>query len=366
MSSVLSRWRVIIKRAVVATALVSLVGAAAACGDDGSEAGKELRVGVYGGTWEQFVTEGVITNFEKATGVKVTVHVTDNAQFVSRLRASGGKNPPYDLLPLQVYAAETMAAAGLIQPLDTSRIPNWGRVDQTLINRMTFDGDVYAAPFTVARLVLAYRTDMNLPAPESWLDLFRPEYRGCAAIAAPNATGLGPETLAGIVNALGGTLADDAAVEEALRLIGENRESFGVFPATTADTHTLLERGDACIAAHWDGRIVQLRESGVPVDLVYPVEGAVGGMNGFVLPTGSPNEDLAYQFLNFALDPESQAVFGNQMFYGMSNLDTPYSDQFLANQPGDSVDFSTIVFPDHHAMAAKQAQWQAVWEEIFG
>src|SRR6218665_1919218 len=83
---------------------------------------KVLRVGVYGGVWQDYFKQGVVANFEKATGAKVVIEASTDPNFVAKIRAGRGSNPPYDLLPLQPYSTQGLAAANLIEPLDTSKI----------------------------------------------------------------------------------------------------------------------------------------------------------------------------------------------------------------------------------------------------
>jgi putative spermidine/putrescine transport system substrate-binding protein len=218
----------------------------------------------------------------------------------------------------------------------------------------------------VAQLALAYRTDMVTKKPTSWLDLFSPEYQSCGvALSPPTATGGGPETLSGLAKALGGSLGDPATVDKVFAQIDAGKKSVKAFPATTADMQTLLQRGDVCLAPHWDGRIIQMKQSGIPIALAYPKEGGIAGMNGFAMATGAADPELAYKFLNFVLDPASQAIFANQIFYTMSNTTTTYGDVFNANHASGLPDLNALVWLDHDVMVKNSADWQSRWEKIF-
>lgn len=325
-----------------------------------------LRLGLYGGVWQQYLTEGVVANFEKATGAKVVMDVSTGNQFMARLRASNGSNPPFDVLPLQPYSTEALAKSGLIEPLDTSRMPNIGDLAKPLLDQMTVDGKLYAQPFAVAELVMAYRTDMVTEPPKSWADIFDPKYKSCGvAVQSPNTTGGGPELMAGLAKTEGGSPDDPAIVDKIFSVIEAGRDNVVAFPANTSDMHTLLQRGEICVSTHHDGRIIQLAESGVPVAIANPVEGGVAGMNGWAIPVGAENADLAYEFLKFASDPDSQAVFANQIFYATSNLKTPYSKTFMDRRPNGAPDFDNMIFLNSEMVARMTPEWQSRWEAIF-
>jgi putative spermidine/putrescine transport system substrate-binding protein len=327
---------------------------------------KILRVGVYGGVWQDYFKQGVVANFEKATGAKVVLEASTDPNFVAKIRAGRGANPPYDLLPLQPYSTQGLAAAGLIEPLDTSKISNFPDLNKSIVDHMSVQGKPYAVPFTIAQIVLAYRTDTAKKKPSSWIDLLDPAYAACGvALPAPSTTGSGPETLTGFSKALGGSLDNPATVNQIFEKLTAAKKQVVAFPASTADNQTLLTRGDVCIAPHWDGRIIQMKASGIPIDIVYPKEGGVAGMNGFVLTKGSKNTDLAYQFLDFVADPQSQAVFGNQIFYSMSNEKTPYSDAWMAGHPDGKPDLNKLIWLDYLLLAKETPGWQGRWESTF-
>jgi putative spermidine/putrescine transport system substrate-binding protein len=50
-----------------------------------------------------------------------------------------------------------------------------------------------------------------------------------------------------------------------------------------------------------------MQNQGVPIKLVIPKEGAVLGVDTMGITKGSPKAELAYKFMNIALDPEVQA-----------------------------------------------------------
>lgn len=323
-----------------------------------------LRIAVFGGVWRDAIREGVVANFEKATGTTVSIEAANYNEIVAKLRAGAG-NPPYDLVPLNPYAIEAMEAAKLIVPIDRSRLPNLVDLSPALLKKMSVGDDLYAVPFSLGQLALAYRTDMIDTPPTSWLDLFDPKYKGCGvAMLAPATSGGGAETMSALAKAAGGADTDPAVMDKVFEAVKAGKDNIVAFPANTADMSTLLQRGEACLGAQYDGRTIELGIAGVPLALAVPKEGSVAAGNGYALTAGSPNVDLAYKFLEFVSDPQSQAIFAGRIYYATSNLKTPYGETFMKYRPV-ATDFDNLIWLDSNGLSQRVADWQTRWEAIF-
>ncbi len=74
-------------------------------------------------TWEGYADESVVKPFEEATGCKVTAtYVGSNDDFAPKLLAGSGV---YDLVTPSIDATKVLIEAGLIDPLDLSRLPRY-------------------------------------------------------------------------------------------------------------------------------------------------------------------------------------------------------------------------------------------------
>jgi spermidine/putrescine-binding protein len=160
-------------------------------------------------------------------------------------------------------------------------------------------------------------------------------------------------------------MSDPATMDKVFDIMKAGKANIVAFPGNTADMSTILQRGEVCLGALYDGRIIELRLAGVPLALAVPKEGSVAAVNGYTIATGSKNIDLAYKFLKFVADPDSQAAFANRIFYATSNLKTPYGDTFLKNRPDQKPDFDNMIWLDNKLLAQRATDWQYRWEAIF-
>ena len=69
--------------------------------------------------------------------------------------------------------------AGIVQPIDTSKINNWNNVFQRMRDTrgISYDGDVYFVPMDWGNSSIIYRTDLY-EGEESWEMLFDERYKG--------------------------------------------------------------------------------------------------------------------------------------------------------------------------------------------
>src|SRR5690606_30439018 len=97
-------------------------------------------IGVYGGAWEEQIRSAALDQFAEETGIQVEVVAGADAEWFAKIRAAGGKNPPYDLLILQPDTIQRAIAADLLQPLDSEHVPNLADLYPSVQERFTVDG----------------------------------------------------------------------------------------------------------------------------------------------------------------------------------------------------------------------------------
>src|SRR5262249_5385601 len=89
----------------------------------------------------------------------------------------------------------------------------------------------------------------------------------------------------------------------------------------------LLGDGEVDMCSIWHAHGITLRDSGAPVELVwneFTVDRAY-----WVVSRGTPRADLAWEFLNFALQPKQNAGFCVDGIYGPVN---PAAFQYIAEK----------------------------------
>ncbi|GAA5075963.1 putative spermidine/putrescine transport system substrate-binding protein [Thermocatellispora tengchongensis] len=341
---------------------VVLVVALTACGHDPSAKGGRLTVTAYTGTWgEQFRTS-IVAPFERDTGARVDLVHGADAEWLTRLRAAGGRNPPYDVIAFTPGASGPAAATGLLQPLDIGRLEHYNQLDDILLGKAAHDGEQYGVPLTTGSTGLTYRRD-KVARPDDWDDIFDAEY--CGRVALPPLTYQpGLDFFTALVEQGGGRLSDPAAVDRAFERLKGLRGCVSSFPEDAGAVVAAVRTGTAWIVPFWDGRAFAMEAAGVPVGFSYPASGPVGALTSYFIAEGTARTDLAYMFLNHLSAAETQRRFAESTWYAAANDDIEYSREFEERIAHGPEIFARFKWVDYAVAAPKLEEWQRRWDRI--
>jgi spermidine/putrescine transport system substrate-binding protein len=278
------------------------IGAAltlAACGDGNGGSSATLLF-----QWEGYVDPPFLAAYRKQFGeTPRTSMYADEDEAFAKLRA-GFKA---DVIGPCYYELPRWRDAGLIQPIDTTRLKNWDKIParlKELPGIAAGPGHVWFVPHYWGDTSVTYRTDL---APEyvghdSFSILFDPKYKGRIAVL----EGV-DDTVPVIARSVGVDAYNmDAAgwdkVEAKLRaLIGQLR-------FVASDNTTLsqgLASGELVAAMSWRITYRTLRAEGKPVAYMDPPGGRFTYVCGLVVAKGTKNYDRALALIDSALSDEA-------------------------------------------------------------
>jgi putative spermidine/putrescine transport system substrate-binding protein len=112
----------------------------------------------------------------------------------------------------------------------------------------------------------------------------------------------------------------------------------------------LIRDGELDMMSIWNGRATELKQMGVPVELVW--NGAVRSTSTWCVLKGAPNRKLAWEFIEFATQAKPQAEFNRRLYYGPTN---PAAFAFI---PQDIA----VVLPTYSANLAVSIREDDEWE----
>lgn len=312
--------------------------------------------------WEGYTDPSFTEAFEAQTGctVKATYAGSSDEMF-AKFRAGGGRN--YDLISASGDITERLYKAGLVRPIDTSKLQNYSTVFESFQSGdwNTFDGKPYGVTFAWGPNVLVYNTDAVSTAPTSWDVLFDPAYAG--KITLPD----NPMTIADVALWLGKadpydlTPADLAEVKA--KLI-ELRPSIRKFWTTAGELANLFQSGEVVLAHAWPLTYQQLQEAGFPVGSASPQGKLTGWTDSWMISKNSPNAEAAYQWIDYLLSgPGQKGVIETTGYSGATTLGTEAVGTERAKE----------LFMDDLSLHSQIKMWQSVenyddwvklWHEI--
>jgi spermidine/putrescine transport system substrate-binding protein len=207
--------------------------------------------------------------------------------------------------------------AGLVQPIDTSRLSHWSDIRPELAQEGAFDGQQYFVPWEWGYESILVRTDKVQTIPDSWGDLWNEEYAGHVALWDSGESNHAMTALALGLDPWDTTPEQDEQIKQKLIEIKPNLVTYWV---DFTEVPQLVSSGDAWLVANaWQDAYTTLLGEGVPVEYITPREGRLGWVCGFGLSSKSQNLDLAYAYLDAAIAPQSMANMSNEYAYGAAS-----------------------------------------------
>ena len=209
--------------------------------------------------------------------------------------------------------------AGLIEPLDISRIDRWDEVNEVK-EAFLYDDGYYMLPTDWGTTALTYRTDMVDVDAMTTLQVFLdPAYAGRVSL---------PDNVDDIyalaflaTGTTDWTTATQAEFEAATDWLRQAHQNVRTYWADGAELAQLMTTGEVVISWAWNETPVTLAAEGVPIAANREtVEGSSTWFCGYANVVNGPNdEQLMYDFLNAWLEPETTTYFVTEWGYGSGN-----------------------------------------------
>jgi putrescine transport system substrate-binding protein len=315
----------------------------------------EQVVNVY--NWSDYVAEDTLANFQQATGVRAVYDVYDGNEILeAKLMA---RNSGYDVVfPSARPFAERHVAAGMYQPLDRSKLPNWQHLDPKILQGLASidPGNQHLVPYmwgttglgiNVAKVKAVLGDDAAL---DSWALLFDPANAEKLASCGISVLDDDQETFGAALLYLGrdpNAQAEDE-VQAVSELFAKARPHLRYFHSSKYIDD--LANGDLCLAMGYSGDILQARdraaeaENGVEIAYILPKEGALRWVDVIAVPADAPHPQPAHAFINYLLTPEVIAGVSDYVAYANPNLAArALMDPEISGDPG--------IYPPDEVMA---------------
>jgi putrescine transport system substrate-binding protein len=305
--------------------------------------------------WSDYIAEDTIEQFEAETGIKVTYDVFDSNEVLEAKLLAGSTG--YDLVVPSMEFLGRQIEARVFQPIDRSRLSNYGNVDPKLLARIAASdpGNRYAVPYLWGTTGIAYNVgkiaeilgeDFEV---DSWDLVFNPEYAGKIAQCGLTMLDSAFEMIPVALNYVGEdpNSFDPKAIEKAQAVLMAARPHVRYFHSSQYISD--LANGDICVAVGWSGDAFQAMaraeeaERGVEVDYAIPREGAPIWFDMLAIPADARNVDNAHRFIDFLLRPEVMAAITDYVAYANP---VPASKEFMDEEIRDNPD----IYPPEEVM----------------
>jgi len=285
----------------------SMLSIAIALSASASLQAEELRLLTCGG----YAPQNVIDLFEKETGIEVKVTNSNNEEMISKLRATRGSG--FDLAqPSQDRVLGAQRDHNIYKPLDLSKIDNTQFIASMLAatkDQSTLKGNVYAVPHVwgSSGLVVNKASAANV---KDYTDLCNTAYAGKVTYR------LKRPTLIGFAFAMGedpfAAYSDKDKYQQIMDKVGKElmdcKANVKTYWSGGDAMLNLMRSGETTAAMAWDAGGWKLNKENADISFVAPKSGALGWIDTFVLPRKTKNEEAAYKWINFVMQPKIAAM----------------------------------------------------------
>ena len=305
-----------------ATAAIMVAGAA----------GAEDRV-LKVTNWGEYIGEETIANFEKEYGIKVIYDAYDSVESIDAKLLAGSSG--YDVVSHASSSAARLIKAGILSPLDMSKLDNIKHIDPALLAQLDADwdpGNQHIVPYMWGTHGVTYNAELvkeTYPdAPIGSMDLiFDPEHiskvADCGVSFLDSPTDIIPMALGYLgLNPSSTNPADYKAVGEMLAKIRPYVKTFDNY------AYQRMPQKEFCIATTWgpDGLLAMSgaaeANTGVVLDFFLPAGQGKAQLwiDGWMIPADAANKEDAHLFMNYMMRPEVGAADSNFTWYATANL----------------------------------------------
>ena len=322
--------------------------------------GATLTVSTWGGVMQDGVKNHLAPEFEKQTGAKLAYDIGGQGARYNKLLAQRA-SPPADVFFSNDEAVVAGFRAGIFQPARRRNVPlvadvhAWAATVKDHDTAETIPG----VPFTLISYVLAFNPAAVKNKPTGWADMWRPEFRGKFALAAPVHSQM-PAFVIVAAELAGGSATD---VGPGFKKLAELKPSkLTVF---WTDWAPLNKTGEVILATEFDYYLETMKAQKYPIDYIVPKDKGMAVPEYVTIVKGTKYPELAEVFLNLMLSAKVQEALAIESYMGPTSKKVSLSGEAAERCAyGAKVDqlrfFDPRLFVDNRAVWTERLNTEVV------
>jgi putative spermidine/putrescine transport system substrate-binding protein len=307
----------------------------------------EVVAATYPGAFEESYRKVLAPYVAKATGAEVTLTPILALDQVAKITASRA-NPPFDVALLDEGPMLESLPLDIFEPFPAAKSKSNAELGKP------FQSASVGPTVTVQLIGIAYNPKKVSAPPTSWLDLWKPEFKG--RVGLPDAaSSLGTVFLTEVAKLKGGGEKNIAPAFEALKDLLPN---IGAIAPNPGALGTLFQQGQIDIAPFYFNNTLLIAAKGVDVAFTRPESGLVLVRTSMHIVKNTKAPDLALAYIDGATSAEVQQQLQAAPYYLVpTNVNAKFSDE-IANVVGGGPDaLLKNPIPDWPTINAARTDW---------
>jgi len=318
--------------------------------------------------WEGYSDASYVKSFEEKYHCKVSASYMGSSDELTT-KLSGGAAANYDVISPSSDVATFIASHGFAAPLDLSKLPGYNELSPqlTTLPLVRLNGQVYGVPFMWGPDPLIYDTTVFATPPDSWNVLWDPKYKGKISVWDDLSTVYMAAQVLGYDKPDPSQLYNlsDEQLEAVKKKLLELKPNVRKMWSTGGELTNLFQNHEVVAAMGWPLMTNQLRKVNFPIGETIPKENTTGWIDHLMITAASDNKELAYQFLQFMIEAETQKKVADVTGYTPAN---PQAGHFMAPEQIKNLHFDDV---DNYQKrlyfwqnVPRRPKYNEIWNEV--
>jgi putative spermidine/putrescine transport system substrate-binding protein len=277
-------------------------------------AAEPLKVGTYGGYFQDSFDEHVYPGFTEATGIEVEsiAEPTGEAWLVQLETAARAGQAPADVSMMAQVTRLKGENAKLWAPLDEAKLANAENLAPHFVHRYP-DGKISSIGAVSWFITLVTNTDVYPEPPTSWAALWDPANADRLGLLALASNSFLLEITANTF--LGGTevLGTPEGLDKAFAKLAEVKPNVRLWYRDEAQFQQALQSGEIPMGQYYHDVTGLAASKGEPVRSTFPKEGGVLDSGSWCVSKASQAVEAAQTFIDYMCRPEIQATLARKV-----------------------------------------------------
>lgn len=325
---------------------------------------RSLKVGSYGGYFEDSFKSYVYPAFTEATGIEVESVTQPNSSdwLVTMQQATAAGTVPADI---SLYARDALIKAsrigGLLAPLDPKTMPNTANLDGYFVFEDTTGVIGVGAMSWFSSMVI--NPDYVTTPPASWADFWDPgQFESSLGFSK-----LFNSNLLDIVAATffegEATFATNDGIVALVEKAAELKPNTALWWSAESQMEQAMKNADIIGGMYYHDVAQLMAADGFPINSIFPKEGNPQGYGSWCLSSLSEKTAEAQEFINFSSDPATQALM-SRMIGTAPLVDKSKTD--LTDEEFASVSGTPAIQPAYEAYLDNETFIKETWDTMLG
>jgi len=282
-----------------------------------------------------------------------------SSEFFSKVQA-GGVN--VDLVHPCSNWVQDWKDAGLIAPIDTSKLTNWDSLNPQLREMGKVDGQYWFVPWDwgYESLIVAATSPVQIT---SWADLWDPALQGQFSM---EDFGEGAVHMTALAFGLPYPNLSQDQLQTVKDKLMQLKPNIRTLWSSSSDLVQQMTNGDVSVGFGWNDQYAHVKEAGTDVTYATPSEGRMGWACGFMILKDTQHYDLTLKYIDAALSTQSCVAAIDKYFLGCSNTDALAAanpDTVSALQLDQQKVIDSTKF-DEPLTSTQRTQFNEIWSQV--